>query len=104
MWTIFQLKVQTIKAKLLIFTTLMGKAKEIKLEELVVKIGHDLNRSEHDIQKECDKLKKHWIVTLYDWLSLSEERRNLVGLPVMLNTKLEQLISIQSLEIETKEG
>jgi hypothetical protein len=59
----------------------------------VAEVGVQLNRSEDEVRIECEKLSKNWVLSLSDWGALSPHRRKEIGLPVMLNMKLDEVLA-----------
>lgn len=72
---------------------MMARASELLIDDVVFRIGAELRRSEKEVRKECDGLRKNWVTTLHDWKLLSEERKNALSLPLMLNCKIQQFVS-----------
>lgn len=61
--------------------------------EVVQEFGERMKRGAKDVEKEVQKLERHWIRTLSDWLALSPRRRSTVGLALLLHKHLDSLVS-----------
>jgi hypothetical protein len=59
----------------------------------VHEIGRRLARSRDEIERATQLLDDHWIGTLADWSRLSPDHRKEVGLPLLLSSSLDELVS-----------